>query len=374
MLSRASIRAYSSIPNSVKIAAKESATDLTKLSVIINNAGSKTGKLGVSHLLSKFTFLNNGAKSALRFTRESELLGGTFESKVTRDALILNTTFLKQNLPYYVEALGNVVSNTQFAPHEFNEIVLPTANAETKLANANPAFKGVEKLHEITFRRGLGNPLFYNESTPIKLEEVAQFSKEQFSGENISIVAEGANEEDLTKFVSESAFCYLPSSSSNGAKALPTNTFTGQEARVPSSGASSALIGIPVKPADFGKYEVLSAAIGTSTLPSTSTPLAQIPGATSHLYKYQDAGLFVISVSGEASQVAQGIKQAKSVAESVSSSALSEAVKAAELSVALQSTVDSPLNVKVVAEEAPISKFNYVAVGDLDVLPYADEL
>ena len=56
MLSRASIRAYSSIPNSVKIAAKESATDLTKLSVIINNAGSKTGKLGVSHLLSKFTF------------------------------------------------------------------------------------------------------------------------------------------------------------------------------------------------------------------------------------------------------------------------------------------------------------------------------
>ena len=159
-----------------------------------------------------------------------------------------------------------------------------------------------------------------------------------------------------------------------GAKALPTNTFTGQEARVSSSGASSALIGIPVKPADFGKYEVLSAAIGTSTLPSTSTPLAQIPGATSHLYKYQDAGLFVISVSGEASQVAQGIKQAKSVAESVSSSALSEAVKAAELSVALQSTVDSPLNVKVVAEEVPISKFNYVAVGDLDVLPYADEL
>ena len=148
-------------------------------------------------------------------------------------------------------------------------------------------------MHEITFRRGLGNPLFYDESTPIKLEEVAQFSKEQFSGENISIVAEGANEEDLTKFVSESAFCYLPSSSSNGAKALPTNTFTGQEARVPSSGASSALIGIPVKPADFGKYEVLSAAIGTSTLPSTSTPLAQIPGATSHLYKYQDAGLLL---------------------------------------------------------------------------------
>lgn len=156
MLSRASIRAYSTIPNAVKVASKDTAHNLTNLSVVINNAGSKTGKSGVSHLLSKFTFLSNGAKSALRFTRESELLGGTFESKVTRDALVLKTSFLKQDLPYYVEALGNVVSNTKFVPHEFEEVVLPAAKTEAVLAEANPVFKGVEKLHEITFRKGLG--------------------------------------------------------------------------------------------------------------------------------------------------------------------------------------------------------------------------
>ncbi|KAK6873778.1 Cytochrome b-c1 complex subunit 2, mitochondrial [Candida tropicalis] len=374
MLSRASIRAYSTIPNAVKVASKDTAHNLTNLSVVINNAGSKTGKSGVSHLLSKFTFLSNGAKSALRFTRESELLGGTFESKVTRDALVLKTSFLKQDLPYYVEALGNVVSNTKFVPHEFEEVVLPAAKTEAVLAEANPVFKGVEKLHEITFRKGLGNPLFYNESTPVSLEEIVEFSKEQFTGENISIVAEGANEEDLTKFVSDSAFCYLPTKSDSSIKSLPVQFFQGQEARVPSKGASSALIGIPVKPADFGKYEVLSAAIGSSIAPQASAPLAQIPGATSYLYKYQDAGLFVISVSGEASQVAQGIKQAKAAAEAVSTADLSGAVKLAELSVALQSSVDAPVDVKLAAEKAPISEFNYVAVGNLDVLPYANEL
>ncbi|EMG46469.1 QCR2 Cytochrome b-c1 complex subunit 2 [Candida maltosa Xu316] len=374
MLSRASIRAYSTIPNSIKVASKESASDLTRLSVVINNAGARNGKLGVSHLLSKFAFLNNGAKSALRLTRESELLGGSIEGQVTRDALILKTSFLQQDLPYYVEALGNVVSNTQFTPHEFNEVVLPAAKTEAALAEADSSFKGLEKLHEITFRKGLGNPLYYHESTPVTVDEVADFAKEQFTGENISILAEGAIEEDLTKFVAESGFCYLPASSSNGVKALPAQSFTGKEARIPSAGASSALIGIPVKPADFGKYEVLSVAIGNTTLPNSSSPLSQIPGATSHLYKYQDAGLFVISVTGEASQVAQGIKQAKSIAESVSASQLSDAVKTAELSVALQSSVEAPLSIKVSAEKAPISEFNYVATGDLNVLPYADEL
>ncbi|RCK65814.1 Cytochrome b-c1 complex subunit 2, mitochondrial [Candida viswanathii] len=374
MLSRASIRAYSTIPNAVKVASKESVHSLTNLSVVINNAGAATGKSGLAHLLSKFTFLSNGAKSALRFTRESELLGGTFESQVTRDALILKTSFLKQDLPYFVEALGNVVSNTKFLPHEYSEVVLPAAKTEATLANADPVFKGLEKLHEITFRKGLGNPLFYNESTPVSVEEIAEFAKEQFTGENVSIVAEGAIEEDLTKFVSESAFCYIPANSSSSIKALPLQTFKGQEARIPAAGASSAVIGIPVKPADFGKYEVLSAAIGTASAPHASAPLAQIPGANSHLYKYKDAGLFVISVAGEASQVAQGIRQAKAAAESISAAELTDAVKVAELSVALQSSIDAPVDVKLTAEKAPISEFNYVAVGNLDVLPYANEL
>lgn len=372
MLSRNSVRAYSSAVNGIKIASKNSPSELTSLSVVVDNAGSKNGKFGTGHLLSKFAFSNNKAKSALRFTRESEILGGTFEGKVTRDALVLKTTFLKQNLPYYVEELGNVLANTQYTPHEFNEVVLPSVKAEVKNAFANPHFNGLEKLHEISFRRGLGAPLFYNESTPLEVEDVKQFAEQNFNASNIAIYSEGADEADLTQFVKESAFADLPQGSK--ASSVPVDFYKGQEARVPAVGQSAALIGLPVKPADFGKYEVLSAAIGSTTLSSSNAPLFNIPGATSHLYKYNDAGLFVISVSGSAESVAQGIKQAKKIADSVSSSDLQKAVKDAELSVALQSTVAHPLSIQVSAGEAPIKEFNYVAVGDLNVLPFAADL
>ncbi|KAI3403313.1 QCR2 [Candida oxycetoniae] len=374
MLSRSSIRAYSTVPNGIKIASKRPQNELTKLSVIVQNAGSKNGKFGTGHLLSKFAFSSTGPKSALRFTRESELLGGVFDAKVTRDALVLNAAFLKQDLPYYVEAFGNVLANTRFTPHEYEEVVLPAAKYEALAAHADPHFSGLEKLHELTFNKGLGNPLLYSDSTPVNVEEVAGFAKENFTAENVSIFSEGAIEADLAKFVEESAFSSLPRGSNPTSSSTPIDVHKNQEARIPSAGKSAALLGFPIKPADFGKYEVLSAAIGTSTLPTSDAPLFNIPGATSHLYKYNDAGLFVISVSGKADEVAQGIKAAKKVAESISNSQLEKSVKAAELSVALQSTVSNPLSIKVSASQAPLKDFNYVAVGDLNVLPFASEL
>ncbi|ODV79155.1 ubiquinol-cytochrome-c reductase complex core protein 2 mitochondrial precursor [Suhomyces tanzawaensis NRRL Y-17324] len=365
-----STRYFSTAASGVKLTSREASGNLSTLSVVVKNAGSKDGKSGVAHLLSKFNFLNTGAKSALRFTRESELLGGVFSSTVGRDATVLKTSFLKQDLPYYVEALGNVLTNTSYRPHELKEVVLPAALAESAAAHGSNAFTALEALHEVSFRRGLGQPLYYDGTTKISVDEIAEFASKAYNTSAVSIHASGVNGEDLAKFVEESAFSALAS----GASSSPSvESFTGKEARIRASGESVALIGIPVKPADFGKYEVLSAAIGNSQLPGVSTPLAKIPGATSFLYKYQDAGLFVVSVSGSGVNVAQGIKEAKK-ALSVSDSALTEATKAAELSVALQSTFEAPLSVKVEAGKAPVSEFNYVAIGDVDYLPYANEL
>ncbi|RLV90479.1 Cytochrome b-c1 complex subunit 2 mitochondrial [Spathaspora sp. JA1] len=371
MLSRASVRAYSSAAGSLKVAARDSASELTNLSVVVKNAGSKNGaKSGVSHLLSKYSFLNTQAKSALRFTRESELLGGVFSSQVTRDSLTLNTQFLKSDLPYYVEALGNVLATTQFRPHEFVEVVLPSAKAEYEAAKADNAFTAVEELHAISFRKGLGNPLYYDGSVPVTNEDVVEFAQQSFQSGNVSVLADGANSEDLLGFVQESLLAQLPAGST---ASTPVEIFKGKESRIRAKGKSVALIGVPIKPADFGKYEVLSAAIGSSVLPSANTPLSKV-GASSFVYKYQDAGLFVVSVSGTGAQVAQAIKQAKKVVDTIANSELSNAVKSAELAVALQSTVSNPLNVKVEAAQAPLGEFNYVAIGDVDVLPYASDL
>lgn len=371
MLSRVPARSLSTATQAIKIAARDAPGSLTSLSVVVNNAGSKTGKSGVSHLLSKFNFLNTGSKSALRFTRESELLGGVFSTSVTRDAIVLNTQFLKQDLPYYVEALGSVLTNTSFRPHEFVEVVLPAAKAEYEAAHASNAFTALEALHELSFRKGLGNPLYYDGTTKVTVEDVEQYAAEVYKQANVAIYASGANSEDLNKFVGESSFAYLASGSTPAAS---VELFKGKESRFRAAGHSGAFIGVPVKAAEFGKYETLSAAVGSSLLPGAASPLANIPGASSFLYKYQDAGLFVVSVTGAAADVALGIKQAKKALDSVSATDLSNATKAAELTVALQSTFEAPLDFKVSAADAKVGEFNYVAIGDVDVLPYASDL
>lgn len=372
MLSRVSARSYSSAAQAIKVSTKDASTNLSSLSVVVNNSGAKAGKSGVAHLLSKFNFLNTQAKSALRFTRESELLGGNFSSNVTRDAIVLKTQFLQEDLPYYVEALGNVLANTSFRPHEFPETVLPVAKAEYEASRASNTFVAVEALHELSFRKGLGNPLYYDGTNKVSVEEVQQFASEAYNTSNVSVFASGVNGEDLKQFLNETAFSALPAGS---AASTPVKAYNDKETRIRAAGQSAAIIGVPVKVADFGKYEVLSAAAGSAFLQGSGAPLSKIPGASSQLYKYNDAGLFVVSVVGEASAVAEGIKQAKKAVESLSSSDLTNATKAAELSVALQSSYDSPLEIKLSApSSASLKGFNYVAIGNVDVLPYANEL
>ncbi|QEL58000.1 hypothetical protein CJJ09_000030 [Candidozyma auris] len=357
MLSRAASRAYSTTP--VKLVSRDAPGNLTTLSVKVNNAGSKAGKIGVAHLLSKFAFLNTEVKSALRFTRESELLGGSFSSYVTRDAIVLNTQFLKQDLPYYLV-----------------ETVIPVASAEAAAAHASTEFVALEHLHELTFRKGLGNPLYYDSASTVSLDDIKNFASEVYTSGNVSLYASGADEKDLANFVAESAFSALRSGSTS---APAVTTHTGKEARFRKSGESTAIIGVPVATKDFAKFEVLSAAVGTSVLKGAASPLSNIPGADSRLYKYEDAGLFVVSVTGQdATKVAEGIKAAKKVVDGINASALSGAIKAAELSVALQESFEYPHNIQISADSAKggvkLGAFNYVAVGNTDVLPYADEL
>lgn len=337
---------------------------LSKLSVVINNAGSKTSpKSGLSHLLSNFYFLNNASKSGLRFTRESELLGGHFSSSVSRDSITLEATFLKENLPFYVNSLADALTPS-FRPHELSEIVLPLVLTQT-LDNRHQA---LELLHSISFKRGYGNSLYYNGNASISIEDIAAFNKEVINSSNISIFASGVDEADLNRFVEQSNFSKLSGgSSSSGA----TPAFTvGKEARISASGPSVAQIGIPIKKAQFGAFESLSVALGNYTLQSANTPLAQL-NAVSNVFKYQDAGLFVVNVSGNAQDVATNIKKVKSLISSVKTD---DVAKLAELSLSLQSTLSNPLDIKVDTKKPEIKDFNYVAVGDLDVLPYSDEL
>lgn len=373
MLSRMSARVYSTAP--VKLLTRDAPGNLSTLAVVVNNAGSKVGKAGVPHLLSKFGFLNNGVKSALRFTREAELLGATFASYVTRDAIVLSARFLREDLPFFVQAFGNTVAKPSFRPHEFPETVLPAAIAESEAAHSCPEFVALEALHQQSFRKGLGQPLYYSPALKASLGDVTQHAASAFTSGNIVVVGSGVVEADLANFVADSAFADLPA----GVTSTPAvNTFTGFETRIASAGGSVAAFAVPVAKDDYAKYEVVAAAAGTSVLPGLDAPLSKISGASSKLFKYQEAGLFVVSVTGDdAHVVASGIKAAKKAVASLSTSDLSAAVKAAELSVALQDSFEFSHDITVSANSGKnfkLGPFNYVAVGNTDVLPYADEL
>lgn len=57
---------------------------------------------------------NTYKRSALRVTRESELLGGQLNAYHTREALVVEAKFLREDLPYFTELLGEVISQTKY--------------------------------------------------------------------------------------------------------------------------------------------------------------------------------------------------------------------------------------------------------------------
>jgi ubiquinol-cytochrome c reductase core subunit 2 len=57
---------------------------------------------------------NTQRRSALRITRETELLGAQLYSYHSREDLVIGAKFLREDLPYFVELLSEVASKTEY--------------------------------------------------------------------------------------------------------------------------------------------------------------------------------------------------------------------------------------------------------------------
>jgi ubiquinol-cytochrome c reductase core subunit 2 len=73
---------------------------------------------------------NTQRRSALRITRESELLGGQLSASHTREALILEASFLRDDLPFFAELLAEVISSTKYTSE-----IIPLPATTANLAN-----------------------------------------------------------------------------------------------------------------------------------------------------------------------------------------------------------------------------------------------
>ncbi|KAK1832763.1 Metalloenzyme, LuxS/M16 peptidase-like protein [Podospora conica] len=404
----------------LKVASRDDHGPVTRLAVVAK-AGTRYEPLpGLTVGLEEFAFKNTQQRSALRITRESELLGGQLTSYHTREGLVLQANFLREDLPYFAELLGEVVSETKYTTHEFHEEVEGVIRQkQAKIGNDSVA---LDAAHAVAFHTGLGAPLYPTPETPVgsylNEHNVAAFAESAYTKANIAIVADGASHGGLEKWL-EPFFKKVPAQSEHK---LNTDAakYHGGESRIARNGVNSVVIAFPgtALGASSPETAVLIGLLGGESTVKWSpgfSILSKItaanPGAQAKAanYAYSDCGLFTVQVSGSGSAVRkatqEAIKALQSVAEGkVAKEDVVKAIAKAKFNLLSASETSGtglvhagasliggvkPLQVaevlksleSVTAEKLTAAtktllqgKASVASVGDLHVLPFAEDL
>ncbi|KAK0748541.1 Metalloenzyme, LuxS/M16 peptidase-like protein [Apiosordaria backusii] len=402
----------------VKVASRDDNGPTTRLAVVAKAGTRYEPRPGLTVGLEEFAYKSTNKRSALRITREAELLGGQLTAYHTREALVLQASFLREDLPYFTELLAEVVSETRYTTHEFHEEVKDIIHL--KQAKVDASAVALDAAHAAAFHTGLGAPLYPTPSTPIDsyLNEhaVADFAAAAYCKSNIAVVADGASEHGLQKWI-EPFFKSVPA---QGPLSLNTTAskYHGGEQRISAIGQNSVVIAFPgaslgasspetaVLASLLGGESTIKWSPGFSLLSQAAAPGAQ---ARTTNYAYSDAGLLAIQINGQSTAVKKtaeaAVKALKSVAESgVSQEVLVKAIAKAKFTLLSGSEVagvgivhaganlihgGSPLNVaetvkafesvtgdklKAAAKALLEGKASVASVGDLHVLPFAEDL
>lgn len=276
----------------------------------------------------------------------------------------------------------------------------------------------------LAYHRGLGVPLYPSSSIPVAKyvndEAVADFSQAAYAKPNFAIVANGASQSELSKWVNE-FFTDIPAQPSFEIQSEQSKYHGGEE-RIAHGSGNSLVLAFPGSTSPTGlaykpEVAVLAALLGGPSSikwSSGSSKLLQATKDAPNLFAhtkstiYSDAGLLSIALSGSADDirlVAKPVVDAlKAIAQGVSKEELAKAKALAKFkelengqstqgSLELTGSglilngkayqidevaknLDSVTAEKVqqVAKEALENKASVSAVGDLYVLPYAEEI
>lgn len=218
-----------------------------------------------------------------------------------------------------------------------------------KQSLGNASELALESAHGIAFHRGLGSPFLPSASLKyLSSDSISDFGSKAYTKPNIAIVANGASQAGLTKWVGQ-FFKDSPSSASTQLSSEATKYFGGEE-RIANGSGNSLVIAFPgsssftsgssYKPEIAVLTELLG---GQSTIKWSpgfsllSKITASVPGAsatTSH-FAYSDAGLLAIQLSGSAPAIraaaAETVKTLKAISEgSISQEDITKAVALAK--------------------------------------------
>ncbi|ORY63959.1 Metalloenzyme, LuxS/M16 peptidase-like protein [Pseudomassariella vexata] len=408
----------------VKIASRDSHGPTTKLAIVAKAGTRYEPAPGLTVGLEEFAYKNTTRRSALRIVRESELLGGRLNAYHTREALVLEASFFREDLPYFTELLAEVISQTKYTTYEYHEEVERVMHVKQPKHDNDPSVLALDAAHAVAFHTGLGAPSYPTATTVLKgytdENSIAAYAESVYAKSNIALVADGASSATLSKWT-EQFFKSVPASSA-GSLSLnaKSSNYYGGEQRLAHTAGNSLVIAFPGS--SFGTFKpevtVLAALLGGQSNVKWSpgfTLLAKAaassPGATASATNlaYSDAGLLTIQVSGGATAVRgaaqEAVKALKSIAEgSVSKEDLTKAIAKAKFDAlsSSESGVSTILSagsglvhtgkpfqiaettksldgvtaekLKTAAKSLLDGKASVAAVGDLFALPYAEEL
>ncbi|EEB05731.1 ubiquinol-cytochrome-c reductase complex core protein Qcr2 [Schizosaccharomyces japonicus yFS275] len=275
------------------------------LSVAIAAGSRYQPNYGVAHLLEKYSYKTTEKRSALRIVRESELLGGHLESKVTREHIILTARFLNEYLDYYADMMSEVVGHPKFLPHQLEEEVLPLARMEYRLFENSLLERAMSRLHELAFERSLAYPVFVQPGVTPTIDDVKSFAKSSFVKENMVVVYSGSEPAKAKELCSQ-YFADLPNGTHQ--KIVPPQP-THNESRLVAPGTFNYLLfGYPylgppsvdiyVLESILGGHSMLKWSEGSSLLAKIAVPVQRSNStAVAKLFQYSDAGLLTITAS-----------------------------------------------------------------------------
>ena len=242
---------------------------------------------------------------------------------------------------HFLSLLASVLASTQYYPHEFAELVLPSVQADAAAVAADPTTLSIDIAHLLAFRRGLGNSLFASPASPVSVNDVKSYAQQAFAKSNLAVIGTGISTEALAKSV-DSAF----GGGSGAASTLstPAVKYYGGEHRVPFDGHGNPLAR-PTVTLAFGSESAPSADLkvlpyllgGASSVKwnAGTAPLSlladKVRGSTidAKLYSYSDASLFAITVSAPTNEALKGLtKDVVSAVQDASKSSAEDVKKA----------------------------------------------
>ncbi|KAI1151830.1 ubiquinol-cytochrome C reductase complex CORE protein 2 precursor [Nemania diffusa] len=408
----------------VTVATRDSHGPTTKLAIVAKAGTRYEPAPGLTVGLEEFAFKSTAPRSALRIVREAELLGGQLAAYHTREALVIEANFLREDIPYFTELLAEVISETRYTTFEFHEDVERVLHLKQAKLAGDVSALALDAAHSVAFHNGLGASLYPSPSTPLKgyLNEnaIADYAGAVYNKSNIALVADGATPQALHNWT-EQFFKNTPSSATSsvtlGSKA---STYYGGEHRTAHIGGNALVLAFPGSSFRTFKPEiaVLTALLGGQpnvkwspgfSVLSKATSAGSGATASATNLTYSDAGLLAIQISGAAASVRKTAEAAVNALKSIAAGSISKedlvkAVAKAKFDAleASQSGVSTLLSAgsgivqtgkpfqivetvqsinSVTADKLTTAakglldgKATVAAVGDLHVLPYAEEL